>query len=280
MKHIDKILQTLIINGTLAEQPGLYYGKTGIAIFFFHYARQTGSALFQQYAMDLIEALLKQITTKTETRYDIGIAGIGAGFEYFLQNGFIEAEDNDFFEEFDDRIYRATLYETYTDLSLAVGLTGLGSYFICRLRGNAHEDSKLHKALTHIAHEISKKIKLNKVSENEQPDVYRFFHDLTTLPGYAEKYANSLQQCKAWNCIKKPDIHKLFPYMNALQRLYAFQYYFNMDLSDEIGKEWKAWIESDNNSLINMGLLNGWAAEGMLYMTYYNNLDASWIKLL
>jgi hypothetical protein len=50
MKQLDKIVQTLIINGTLTEQPGLFYGKTGIAVFFFHYGRQTGNRLFQEYA--------------------------------------------------------------------------------------------------------------------------------------------------------------------------------------------------------------------------------------
>jgi len=102
MKDIEKITETLIINSSMTEQPGLFYGKTGIAVFFFHYARHTGNSLFQEYAMMLIEAIQKQITSTTPTRYDVGIAGIGVGFEYFLQNGFIEAEGSDFFEDFDD----------------------------------------------------------------------------------------------------------------------------------------------------------------------------------
>ena len=55
MESEDKIVGKLIINGTLTEQPGLFYGKTGIAVFFFHYARQTNNKLYQNYAMDLIE---------------------------------------------------------------------------------------------------------------------------------------------------------------------------------------------------------------------------------
>ena len=34
MKSLEKIVQKLIINGTLSDQPGLFYGKTGIAVFF------------------------------------------------------------------------------------------------------------------------------------------------------------------------------------------------------------------------------------------------------
>ena len=39
MKSLEKIVETLIINSTLAEQAGLFYGKTGIAVFFLHYAK-------------------------------------------------------------------------------------------------------------------------------------------------------------------------------------------------------------------------------------------------
>jgi hypothetical protein len=35
MKSLEKIIQALIVNGSLTEQPGLFYGKTGIAVFSF-----------------------------------------------------------------------------------------------------------------------------------------------------------------------------------------------------------------------------------------------------
>ena len=280
MKSIETIVQTLIINGSLTEQPGLFYGKTGIAVFFFHYARHTGNALFNEYAMNLIDELQNQITSTTSIQYDIGLAGIGVCFDYFLQNRFIEAEDNDFFEMYDDRLYRAVLYETDFDLNLERGLTGLGRYFINRLRGFGQKDSKLHKSMIHIAHDISRQIKKKNIPENEKPDVYRFFYDLVTLPEYAEKYTHPFQLCKEWDCIRKPDIQNLFPYMNNLQRLYACQNYFSLDLTGEIEKEWEKWQKGNYSSITNMGLLNGWATEGMLYLTFFHNLDKSWFNLL
>jgi len=280
MKQIEKIFETLIINGSLTEQPGLFYGKTGIAVFFFHYAQHTGNTLFQEYAMALIEAIQKQITNTTPTRYDVGIAGIGAGFEYFLQNGFIEAEGSDFFEDFDDRMYRAVMHEPYSGFSLEGSITGWGRYFIYRLQGTGHKHKKLNDALMFIANLLTKKIKLNKVTEKERPDVYRFLLDLTAIPEFKEIFSKPLLQCKAWDSISKPDIRKIFPYLNPLQRLLACQRYFNLDLSDEIRQEWEKWEEADNNALTDMGLLKGWAAEGMLYLTRFHNLDNSWIKLI
>ena len=257
MKSIDKILQTLIINGTLTVQPGLFYGKTGIAVFFFHYARHTGNSLFHEYAMELIEAIQKQITVTTSLRYDTGIAGIGAGFDYFLQNGFIETDDSDFFSAFDDRMYRAAMYEPYPDLSLSGGLTGWGRYFIYRLRGNKHKDSRLHEALTHIANEIAQCMEENRVTENEQPDVCRFFSDLASLPEHAKKYVK-----------------------DSLPPAPSERGGGSNVLTEKIRQGWEIWNETDTSSLANMGLLNGWAAEGMLYLTFFHNLDKAWLNLL
>jgi len=278
MKSLEKIIQTLIINGTLTDQPGLFYGKTGIAVFFFHYAHQTRNEVAQNYAMDMIEEIQKQITSTVPARYDTGIAGIGVGFEYFLQNGFLAA-DEDIFEDFDARMFRAALYEPYPDLSLEGGLTGWGRYFIYRLLGKGQKPEKLHKALTHIASEIMRKIKKKMVPENAQPDVYRFFLDLVSLPGFAEKFSNPLQKCREWKYINKPDVQKVFPYMNKLQRLYTCQNYFNMDLTEEIGLEWKKWEETDN-TLMDMGLLKGVSSNGLFHLTRLNRDNASWFNLL
>ncbi len=279
MNILDKIIETLVINGSLNEHPGLFYGKTGIAVFFFHYARQTGNELFQEYAFDLIEEIQEQLTTNLSTQYDTGIAGIGSGFEYLLQNNFMDA-DNDFFEEFDARMCRMALYETYPDLSLEGGLTGWGRYFIYRLRGKCFRNRELHNSLKHIANTITQKIERNSVSVNEKPDVFRFFHDLTTLPGYMEKYSKSFQLCREWKCIHNLDFQKIFPYLNGLHRLYICQNYFNLDLTKEIELEWKKWVESDKTTLTDTGLLKGCATNGMLYLTFFQGVDSSWLNIL
>jgi len=278
MKSIDKIVETLIINGTLIEQPGLFYGKTGIAVFFFHYARQTNNTLFQNYAFDLIEEIQQQITVTFPARYDVGIAGIGTCFEYFLQNNFLEADD-DIFEDFDARMYRAAFYEPYPDLSLEGGITGWGRYFIYRLKGSGEKNIKLHEALTHIANFITQKVLNNEVLENEQPDVYRFLYDITKLSGYEERYRKASQLSMKWECIHQPEVNKFFPYMHQLPRLYACMNYFKIDLTEKINLEWEKWKEIENHSLSNMGLLNGWTSEGLMYLLHMHQTDFSWLQL-
>ena len=59
--ELSSITEQLLLNGTLTKCPGLLYGKVGIAIFFFHYARYTQNTLYANYAMDLIEISLHQL---------------------------------------------------------------------------------------------------------------------------------------------------------------------------------------------------------------------------
>lgn len=213
-------------------------------------------------------------------RYDIGLSGIGVGFEYFLQNGLLDTSESNIFEDFDDRMYRAVMYDPYYDLSLPGGLTGWGRYFIYRLNGFDNKHDKLHEAATHIANELLLKIIKKEVPENEQPDVYRFFYDLTKIAGYADKYSHLLHACNKWKCINNPDIHKIFSYMGNLQRLYACQNYFNVELTEEIALEWKKWDNSGNYSLTDTGLLQGWTSHALLHATFSDRHNISWINLL
>ena len=57
--------------------------------------------------------------------------------------------DDDFFEEFDARIYRIAMYEPYPDLSLAEGSTGWGRYFIYCLHSNGQMNSRIYTILVH-----------------------------------------------------------------------------------------------------------------------------------
>jgi len=235
--------------------------------------------LFQEYAFDLIEEIQEQITNNLSIQYDTGIAGIGTGFEYLLQNGFMEADD-DFFEELDASMNHMVMYESYADLSLEAGLTGWGRYFIYRLRGNHILNRKLHTPLKYITNTIIHRIENNSVSINEMPDVFRFFHDLIKLPEYREEYTTSLQQCREWECIHNPDLQNILPYLDKLNRLYISQNYFNLDLTNEIKSEWIKWEESDKGTLTDTGLLKGWASKGMLHLTFFHGVDNSWLNIL
>jgi lantibiotic modifying enzyme len=93
-KDLQQIADMLLLNGTLTECPGLIHGKMGIAIFFFHYAKFTGNELFADYAMDVISELLDQIHVNSPADYERGLAGIGVGFDYLVQHGFLSTKED------------------------------------------------------------------------------------------------------------------------------------------------------------------------------------------
>jgi len=102
-QHLRLIADTLLLNGTLTNCPGLIHGKMGISIFFFHYARHTGNSLFEDYALGLIEEMQTQIHANSPADYERGIAGIGTGIDYLIRNNFLNADD-DIFEDFDQKV--------------------------------------------------------------------------------------------------------------------------------------------------------------------------------
>ncbi|MCL2650951.1 MAG: hypothetical protein FWD60_08010 [Candidatus Azobacteroides sp.] len=248
-QDLQQISDMLLLNGTLTECPGLVHGKMGIAVFFFHYAKYTGSELFADYAMDLIGEMLNQIHVNSPADYERGIAGIGVGIDYLIRNDFLKVED-DICEDFDQRMVRAVLYDPWQDFSKYTGLTGYGRYWITRLHyqlpiGQARE------CLLRIIALIEEN--LPDISDNEKSDVYSFLHDLCHIKGF--------EMCKGLlEHLKKQTMNEIHENIYLALKLIP-------DLDMEKSPE-------------STGLLTGYAGEGMLRLTAINPKDMSWIQLL
>ena len=241
-EELKYIVDILILNGTITDCPGLVHGKTGIAIFFFHYARLTKNVLYEEYANDLVREILLQIHINSPADYKTGIAGIGVGLDYLLKNRFLNADD-DVFEDFDQRMVRAVLSDPWQDFSLYDGLAGYGRYWLMRLRHQPALESA-RKCLLHIHACIDEQS--ITIPENEKNDVNSFLRDLREISGFDVGAMQALplsEQCQ--------DVEK--------KRM--------TDLDME-------------KPLDNMGLLAGYAGEGMMRLTALNHTDMTWINLL
>jgi hypothetical protein len=133
--HLQLISEMLLLNGTLLESPGLWYGRTGVAVFFFHYAQYTGNELFEDYAAEIINNIQDAIHKDSPIDYDRGLTGIGAGIEYLAQNGYLDIGSDNVLEDFDNRLLHDVRYRPEINISLHSGLTGLGHYFLSRITG-------------------------------------------------------------------------------------------------------------------------------------------------
>lgn len=217
-------------------------GKWGF-LFFFHFAEYTKASLFSDYAMDLISGIQEQIHATCRADYERGIAGIGVGINYLCKYNFLKVSD-DTFDYFDERMHRAVMYEPYPDFSLHSGLTGYGRYWLTRF----FSYPKSRKYLDYISCMLVDNI--YSLSEEDQTDAYLFLSDYYNI-------SKTSKQLKNLNYFKNN--------MNVIKTLSNPIQLLKVDLGDF-------------NQ--NMGLLKGYAGEGMRKLLILKEIGEDWIKLL
>ena len=278
--QLQQIADTLLLTGTLIECPGLVHGKTGIALFFFHYARFTGNELFEEYGMDLLGAVQSQLKLSTPADYEDGIAGIGTSLHYLIRNGYIDASD-DFFDDFDRRMYRAVVSEPCPDYTLYRGLTGYGRYWIARMSdGNAANRSQ--EIALRILDSIEQKLAETNESDNEEmEDMYCYLYDLNQTGVCDVRVKKLLDQCPV---LLQQDTGPAFSRLGQSAEGELIRRYLNnhyVGLSYEVDIDLNTLSGSFPEKTIHqMGLLNGRSGQGLCRLTGLDPNIASWMRLL
>lgn len=180
MEDLTRITDSLLLHGSLIESPGLLHGKMGITIFFFHYARSSGDSLYWEYAMLLLEKITQQLHASYRADYEKGIAGIGAGLCHLIGEHLVETE-RDLFEDLDERMVRAVLFDPWSGYGLPDGLTGLGRYWIMRLLMEP-DNSQANHCLNYIVQQVG--ASSMHLSGFERECVKGFLLDLRTFFGW------------------------------------------------------------------------------------------------
>jgi len=127
--HQEHLIYTLLLNASFINNIGLLNGKMGISILFYHLSRKFENKIYEEYAGELIDEIYEEITADTPVDFENGLAGIGWGIEYLVQNSFIEADTNEVLEEFDKKIY-FELQENHSNMEKGLdGLLGHFAYF-------------------------------------------------------------------------------------------------------------------------------------------------------
>jgi hypothetical protein len=278
IQHLRQIADILLLNGTIVNHPGLICGKMGISIFFFHYARYTGITLFEDYAFDLIREIQTQIHNNSSASYETGLAGIGVSIGYLIKNHFL-INDDDIFQDFDDRMYRAVMYDPCQNFSLYDGLTGYGKYWIMRL-SQPSSVKRARTCLMHIVRSVDEKNIIN-ISVKEQTEIYCFLKELNQIPdfeaciGFVDEYRKLLLNI----CVSFPRLDNSI--VGSIIQMYQLNHYFQYPQLNEIDIIIKQKLNLQIGKFPeNMGLLSGYAGEGMLRLTALNPANTSWMLLL
>lgn len=87
----------------------LQHGAMGHCIFWFWYARKTGNVEYEKDAMLNLETVYESVSTKSFLEINNGLAGIGLGICYLIENNYIEGEPDRLLKDIDDHIYRTVI---------------------------------------------------------------------------------------------------------------------------------------------------------------------------
>jgi hypothetical protein len=138
--RLERIAKVLLLNASFIDNPGLFSGKTGIAIFLYHYGRFSGHKIYTDYAGELVDEIYEGVNMNASVNFTTGLTGIGWGIEYLVKNGFVDANTDEALEDVDNFIYRSNLRSSFL-LENRNDHFGYGFYYLSRLRGKEEDDS-------------------------------------------------------------------------------------------------------------------------------------------
>lgn len=128
-KHIllERIANHLVINSSFLDNLGLFHGKMGIAIFFYHYSRYANEPMYNLLGESLIEDIYENIHENMPVTMDKGLCGIAWGLCSLLEDDFLEGDADEILSDIDNKIMERDPIRI-TDLSFNTGLEGILSY--------------------------------------------------------------------------------------------------------------------------------------------------------
>lgn len=139
---LERIANHLVINSSFLDNLGLFHGKMGIAIFFYHYARYADISVYEDFAGELLDEIYEDIHRGISFDFENGLCGIGWGIEYLLQNKYIEGDSDEILEDIDRKIME---YDPrrITDTTFRSGFAGLSCYIRTRLNSPCRNPNTL-----------------------------------------------------------------------------------------------------------------------------------------
>src|SRR5215475_16042885 len=111
MRNVTRV--TTILN-ELAENCrddySLYKGKTGLCICYFLLFDISKDDSHLIKARNLLDELSGNIGNVKGLGFADGLAGIGWGIEWLVQNNYVDANTDEILEDLDDELYRSVVY--------------------------------------------------------------------------------------------------------------------------------------------------------------------------
>ena len=133
----------LIEKGKCFPDVGICNGKLGIAICLFHLNLILKDDLYKKAAFELIDEAYENISVLTPVSFEYGLSGIGCGFQYLINNGFVDADGDDVLSEIDAVVKNVIDLRSLHLLDFKNGICGVGYYLYHRLKERNTDDNNI-----------------------------------------------------------------------------------------------------------------------------------------
>ena len=98
---LQSIANILLINIQHIDKLGLWNGKMGVILFFYHYGRYVDKSFYEDVADSLLDLVLEAVSRSAHSDSYALLSSVGIGIEYLLAQQFVESDSDDLLEDFD-----------------------------------------------------------------------------------------------------------------------------------------------------------------------------------
>ena len=136
MDDIQKRLTDKLLSSKLDSYPvGLFHGKMGLAIYFYHLSKIESKPEHQALADRLLDQILLHDLSKNHSiDMEDGLTGVGLGITYLIKSGFVDGNINELLDVIDNEIYRRIVFQQDSPNFSPTLLLHLTGYLYVRLK--------------------------------------------------------------------------------------------------------------------------------------------------
>lgn len=151
------IVRHLIINTDFLSNLGIFHGKMGVVLFFFHYLNIFKNEIIEEYLEYLLQDICQSVHTNIPVDFANGICGIGWGINFLLENRYIDGDPNVVLRNFDKKIMEKNI-KYINDFTFDTGIMGIACYVKkrtnCKYKGISNFSSLYLNDLAHVTRDL------------------------------------------------------------------------------------------------------------------------------
>ena len=184
---IRKLVDYLLLNACSVNSSGLYSGKAGMALALFEAGRYLQDENIDNQAFDLFQEAL--VTKNEDIGFENGLAGVGYILLYLTENGFVNADFNEIFNDQCEKIIEG--FQDIDKMPDRLLISSKVIYFFAELNRTKNEDTRIKSIIEKIFQGIELYLSMqffdwnNLLYINSKSDVLKMYETYLQLVDYS-----------------------------------------------------------------------------------------------